>query len=356
MEFDLSEDQLALRDAATDLLAQMSSPDKVRVIVDGGGGWDRSLWTALVEQGWPSLLIPESAGGVGLGWVEAALVLEAVGAHVAPVPILAQLVAADLLSEAGSPVMDQVSSGERIAVAVSTVMAADSTDGGWKLSGQSEPVAFAPSADILLIVGSDGRQESLFALDASSLHPPPLPAMDNTRELARLDLDGHPAERLGGPDAAQRFRDLMALALSAEMLGCASRALEMAVAYATEREQFGRPIGSFQAIKHRCADMLVDVEGMRSATWWAAWCASNSAEELPEAASTAKAWCSDAADRVLTSALQVYGGLGFTWECDLHLYLKRVQQDRVSFGSAADHRDRLADILRARVRDGASVI
>ena len=120
--------------------------------------------------------------------------------------------------------------------------------------------------------------------------------------------------------------------------------------------QFGRPIGSFQAVKHRCADMLVDVEGMRSAAWWAAWCVSTDDHESAVAASVAKAWCSDAADRVLGSTLQVHGGIGFTWECDVHLYLKRVQLDRVSFGTAAFHRDRLAALLRARVDAGLSVI
>ena len=140
------------------------------------------------------------------------------------------------------------------------------------------------------------------------------------------------------------------------MLGGASRAMYMAVEYAKDRVQFGRPIGSFQAVKHRCADMLVDVEGMRSSAYWAAWCIGAGHEDASVAASTAKIWCSDASKRVMASALQVHGGIGFTWEHDLHLFLKRAQLDQVSFGDAAFHRQRLADLLRPRVEAGESVI
>jgi alkylation response protein AidB-like acyl-CoA dehydrogenase len=140
------------------------------------------------------------------------------------------------------------------------------------------------------------------------------------------------------------------------MLGSASRALEMAVEYAKDRVQFGRPIGSFQAVKHRCADMLVDVEGMRSTSYWAAWCIGAGDRDASVAASTAKIWCSDAAKRVMASALQVHGGIGFTWEHDLHLFLKRSQLDQVSFGDASYHRQRLAAMLRPRVEAGESVI
>ncbi len=180
--------------------------------------------------------------------------------------------------------------------------------------------------------------------------------MDQTRELGWLVLDGTPAVRLGGAEAVDALVDRGATFASAEMLGGAGRALEMAVDYAKDRVQFGRPIGSFQAVKHRCADMLVDVEGMRSATWWAAWCLAAGDAESSVAASTAKAWCSEAADRVLGSTLQVHGGIGFTWECDVHLYLKRTQLDRVAFGDAAFHRDRLAGMLRDRVRAGLPVL
>ncbi len=180
--------------------------------------------------------------------------------------------------------------------------------------------------------------------------------MDLTRELAWLHFDDTPAERLGGAAEVDALLDRGAAFTSAEMLGGASRAMDMAVGYAKDRLQFGRPIGSFQAVKHRCADMLVDVEGMRSSVYWAAWCIGAGHEDASVAASTAKIWCSDASKRVMASALQVHGGIGFTWEHDLHLFLKRAQLDQVSFGDAAYHRQRLADLLRPRVEAGRSVI
>jgi alkylation response protein AidB-like acyl-CoA dehydrogenase len=157
-------------------------------------------------------------------------------------------------------------------------------------------------------------------------------------------------------EAVDALLDRAAAGAATEMLGSASRALEMAVEYAKDRVQFGRPIGSFQAVKHRCADMLVDVEGMRSTAYWAAWCIGAGDRDASIAASTAKIWCSDAAKRVMASALQVHGGIGFTWEHDLHLFLKRSQLDQVSFGDASYHRQRLAAMLRPRVEAGESVI
>src|SRR5205085_4817547 len=178
-----------------------------------------------------------------------------------------------------------------------------------------------------------------------------------TREVGWLDpalLDG--AQVLGQGDVAQRFVERGATAYAAELLGAAQHMLDESAQYAKERVQFDRPIGSFQAVKHRLADMLVDVEGMRSAVYWAAWCIAAGHPDASVAASTAKVWCSDAARRVMASGLQVHGGIGFTWEHDLHLYLKRCQLDEVSFGDAAFHRERLARLLRARVDAGESVV
>ncbi len=368
VEFELSEDQLALQAAAQELLGSRSSSERVRAVVDAGGGWDRDLWSDLVEQGWPALLGPEELGGLALGWVEAAVLLEAVGAHVAPVPVLSQLVAVDTLAAAGDDTwLGKLIGGDAVAAVAGKAVAAQRSPGGWRLNGRTEPVAFAPSADVLLVVGratgepkpaagadarGDAGDERLFLVELGADRPEAEEAMDLTREMARIELSGRPAVELGGQEAVEAYLDRGAVAMSAELLGAAATALDMAVAYAKDREQFGRPIGSFQAVKHRCADMLVDVEGMRSATWWAAWCLATDHPDRSVAASTAKIWCSDAADRVLTSALQVHGGIGFTWECDLHLYLKRVQFDRVCFGSASAHRDRLATLLRARLDRG----
>ena len=180
--------------------------------------------------------------------------------------------------------------------------------------------------------------------------------MDLTRELGWLRFDDAPAERLGGAGDVDALLDRGAAFTSAEMLGGASRAMDMAVEYAKDRVQFGRPIGSFQAVKHRCADMLVDVEGMRSAVYHAAWALGAGDPEASIAASTAKIWCSDAGLRVAESALQVHGGIGFTWESDVHLHLKRAQLDQVAFGDAAHHRARLVGLLRARLAAGDSII
>ncbi|MCP4435417.1 MAG: acyl-CoA dehydrogenase [Actinomycetia bacterium] len=357
MEFELSVDQLALQEAANDLLARRADPAAVRRVVDGGGGWDPELWGHLVEQGWPALLVPEDLGGVGLGWVEAAVLVETTGRHVAPTPILGQLVATDAMVAAGdSTWLDRLAAGEALAAVATRSLEAERRGAGWSLTGTTEPVAFAPSADVLVVPGNTADGRRLFLVECANAGPEALESMDLTREFGRYTFDSESATELGGADAAAAHLDRGATAMAAEMLGCASAALDMSVEHARDREQFGRPIGSFQAVKHRCADMLVDVEGMRSASWWAAWALASGDPERSAAASTAKIWCSDAAERVLTSALQVHGGIGFTWESDLHLYLKRIEYDRRAFGTAAEHRDRLADHLREQVRAGRPVI
>jgi alkylation response protein AidB-like acyl-CoA dehydrogenase len=202
-----------------------------------------------------------------------------------------------------------------------------------------------------------GTPAGVFCVDLDQAgRPRPEPAMDLTQSLGWLRFDGTPALWLGGPDAASRLMDRAAVAWSAELLGGAAHVLEMASEYAKVRVQFGKPIGSFQAVKHRCADMVVDVEGMRSSTWYGAWCLAAGDPDASVAASAAKVWCGDAAKRVMASGLQVHGGIGFTWEHDLHLYLKRSQLAQVSFGDATYHRERLAGFLRGRVESGAPII
>jgi alkylation response protein AidB-like acyl-CoA dehydrogenase len=352
MDFELTDDQLALRDAASELLDGYASSQAVRAVVDAGGGFDPKLWAAMVEQGWLDLALPESLGGLGLGWVEIAVLLEQLGAHVAPAPFLQHVVALEVLARAGSSRVDGLRSGDQIATVAFTPITAEETGGQWRLSGTTEPVVYAPAADVVLARTDD----SVFAVDLRTVPVAAEPAMDRTRELGWVRLDGTPAERLGGAELIDAYLDVGATAYAAELLGVASAALDLAVGYAKEREQFGRPIGSFQAVKHRCADMLVDVEGMRSVAYFAAWCLSADDRDRSVAASTAKTWCSDAGRRVTASCLQVHGGIGFTWESDVHLFLKRAQLDEVSFGDAVFHRARLGGLLRARVDAGESVI
>ena len=221
-----------------------------------------------------------------------------------------------------------------------------------RLSGATAPVAYAPSADLAVVL-AEGR---VYGVDLRTEgRPAPLSAMDRTRELGVLAFDGTPARLLGGEEAAEQLIDRAATLASAEMLGAADHVLALTVQYAKDRVQFGKPIGSFQAVKHMLADSLVDVEGMRSTVYYAAWCAAAGDPERSLSASMAKAWCSDASRRVMSTGLQVHGGIGFTWEHDMHLYLKRAQLDQVSYGDAAAHRDRIATLLRARLEAGQAL-
>jgi alkylation response protein AidB-like acyl-CoA dehydrogenase len=363
MDFELSDDQQALRDAARSLLDSRADPVAVRAAMAAEDPYDAGLWSAMVDQGWPGIAVPEALGGVGLGVVELAVLLEQTGAHVAPTPFLQQALALDALAGAAERGVGDATwlapliEGNAVATVAWRPVEATEANGAWWVSGRTEPVIFGPSADSAMVVAHDGTGEAhVFALDLRERRPSAEPAMDLTRQVGWLDLDGVPAVRLGGGDAVTRFANLGALGHSAELLGAADRALAMSVEYAKDRVQFGRPIGSFQAVKHRCADMLVDVEGMRSTVYYAAWCLGADDPDASVAAATAKTWCSDAGKRVMASALQVHGGIGFTWEHDLHLFLKRAQLDQVSFGDAVYHRSHLGELLRARVEAGERVI
>ena len=371
MDFDLSDDQVALRDGARELLDRLASPTQVRVVVDAGGGHDAALWGAMCEQGWPVVAYPEADGGLGLGTVEIVALLEAVGGHAAPAPFASTVLALDALAAGGAaePAGRLTRGGigcvawSRSVDAVRAEPVGESPVGEspvgrrWALTGRPDPTPYAPSAQIAVVVAATDEGPGLFAIDLDAAgRPERESAMDRTRELGWLHLEATPAVRLGGAEAVERVVDHGAVAACAEMLGGALHVLDLSVEYAKDRVQFGRPIGSFQAVKHRCADMLVDVEGMRSTTYWAAWCLAADDPEASIAASTAKVWCADASKRVMASALQVHGGIGFTWEHDLHLFLKRAQLDQLSFGDASFHRERLAALLRPRVEAGESII
>jgi alkylation response protein AidB-like acyl-CoA dehydrogenase len=359
MDFELSQDQLDLQGAARDLLDDRAGHDQVRAHLQSGRPYDETLWRALSDQGWLAIALPEADGGVGLSWVEAAVLLEQIGRHTAPVPFLPSLLALMALAGADEPRDDWVAglaSGERMGCVAwskhSDALHAAASGAAWTVSGRIGPVEGAAVADIAVVVAADG----VFAveLDASN-RPAAEAAMDGTRVLSWLDFDNAPAIRLGGAALATEVLDRGCVGASAEMLGGSDRVLEMAVQYAKDRVQFDQPIGSFQAIKHRCADMVVDVEGMRSSTWYAAWAISAGDPDASAAASTAKVWSSDAAKRVMASGLQVHGGIGFTWEHDLHLYMKRSQFDRLSYGDAVYHRERLAGLLRSRLVSGIGI-
>ncbi|MBV8162161.1 MAG: acyl-CoA/acyl-ACP dehydrogenase [Acidimicrobiia bacterium] len=331
MDFELSDDQRALRDAAADLLGSLATPDQVRASAAKEEAYDAGLWKAMVEQGWTGVELAEGDGGLGLGAVEAAILAEQVGAHLAPAPILENLLAAGALAQSGEREwVERLVMGDAIACVA------------WR---PDVPVPYAPVADVAVAIQGDEVVLAELATESIGREP----AMDQTRPLGWLRLEGHRSTTVGGRDEATRLFDRGATLYAAALLGGAARVLDMTTEYAKERVQFGKPIGSFQAVKHRCADMLVDVEGMRSTTYWAAWCLGAGDDEASTAASVAKTWCSDAARRVMASGLQVHGGIGFTWEHDLHFFLKRSQLDQVAFGDGAYHRERLGRLLRERL-------
>ena len=314
MDFELSDDQLALRDAARELLDKQAPIERVRRQADSGDPFDRELWRAMVDQGWLDL------EALGLGSFEATVLLEQVGRHLAPVPYLHTTLAAAALRRAGE---DDLAAGLTTGARIGTV--------GWR----DDPVVHADVADVVVRASPDG----VWLHDG---HHAAEPSMDRTRTLSWVHAEGRP---IGGSDDAAALLDRAAIAHAAEMLGGAERVLELTTDYAKDRVQFGKPIGSFQAVKHRCADMLVDVEGMRSAVYWAAWCLGADHADTSIAASTAKVWCAEAAKRVMASGLQVHGGVGFTWEHPLHRYYKRALWIQAFGGFASAHRTVVAAAL-----------
>ena len=339
MDFELSEDQEALREAARDLLDDHASPARVRAVVDSGATHDERLWAAMIDQGWLGVEQPEASGGMEWGFVEVAVLLEELGRHAAPAPFASTILA--LAALRGTPWEDRLVKGAVGAVA-------------WGNDDDRQLVPYAPIADVAVIV--DGDDLVIHDLTVGD-RPTAEPAMDVTRCLGWIPTDRAGATRISGdPELAAALINRGATAVTAEALGGASRILDMTVEHAKTRVQFGQPIGSFQAVKHRCADMLVDVEGMRSTTYHAAWSIAAEDADASVAASTAKVWSGDAARRVMASGLQVHGGIGFTWEHDLHLYLKQAQLDGVTFGTSVVHRQRLAHLLRARIEAGSSIV
>jgi len=390
VDFELSSDQVALRDAAASLLDNACTTVRVREVAAGDRHLDDDLWAAMAEQGWPAVERSEADGGLGLGMVEVAVLCEQLGRHLAPVPFIGTVVAHHGLASAiASGAVDAEAGLSAAGVSAAGVSAPGATDAGgwaqrlasghasgavawsrrpdavqaqrdrkgiWRLTGRTDPVVNGPHADVVIVFADTEGAPAIFALvPDDGARPASEPAMDRTRSLGWLALDDTPALWLGDDRAAAAVLDRAVATLCAEMLGAADMVLAMTVQYAKDRVQFGRPIGGFQAVKHRCADMLVDVEGMRSAAYYAAWAVGAGDPEASAAASAAKVWCSDAARRVMASGLQVHGGIGFTWEHDLHLFLKRSQLDQVTFGDATYHRERIASVLRARADAGQPV-
>ena len=368
MEFDLNDDQRALRDEARRFLEREAPVAYAREMLEDDRGWSDEVWGKVAGLGWTGLPFPEDAGGLGEGFIALSILLAEMGRVVHPGPYLSSVVlAGSAVLEAGSDaqrkeLLPAIASGELIAT-----LAFDESPARWdeagvdlqarpdgdgaRLSGEKRFVTDGGSAERLVVVarGPDGVGLYL-ARAGEGVSATPIVSMDGTRKVADVRFDDVPAERLGegGWDAVRRVLDRAAVALSAEMLGGAERVLELSVEYAKERIQFDRPIGSFQAVKHRAADMLLDVESLRSAVYYAAWAVERDHPDASLAASMAKAYASDAFRRVASGGIQIHGGIGFTWEHDLHLYFKRARASEAAFGDATWHRERMAGLLRER--------
>jgi alkylation response protein AidB-like acyl-CoA dehydrogenase len=334
VNFDFSDDQHAIKRTARELLAERFRMEKVRELADAGR-YDDDTWKELSELGWPGIFIGEEHGGQGLGAVELIILMEELGYALAPLPFLSNVAAGLVLDAAGSDEQKErwlpgIASGE-----------ARGTVGVVKDDGEARLVPDADSAAVILLVSHEGAR----IVERGQAEIEPVETMDATRRFSRV-RGGEAGEALEGDRIPGMSR--VAAAVAAELTGVAQRAMEMAVEYARDRKQFGRPIGSYQAVSHRCAQMLLEVESARSGSYYAAWCGDAEPETLSLAACMAKAYASDAGWRVCTSALQVHGGIGFTWEHDLHFFLKRAKVDALLYGSAREHRDAVAMLSAPR--------
>src|SRR5215207_2356988 len=369
VNFAFSEEQDELRRITRAFLESKSSEAEVRRLMETTEGYDPKVWSQMAnELGLQSLAIPEEYGGQGFTNVELTVVLEEMGRALLCAPYFSTAVlAANAILHSGDEdakkrLLPGIASGETIATLAFTEpncrwdeagieATASQGDGGWTIDGTKMFVLDGHVADLIIVAARTGAGLSLFSVpgDAAGLTRTPLSTMDQTRKQAKLEFAGAPATLIGTDGAGwttlDRVLDLAAVALAAEQVGGAQFVLEMAVQYAKDRVQFGRPIGSFQAIKHKCADMLLEVESAKSAAYYAAWCAAELNDELPEVACLAKAYCSEAYFHSAAENIQIHGGIGFTWEHPAHLYFKRAKSSELLFGDPTYHRELLAQRL-----------
>ena len=374
MDFGFSEEQEMLRKSARDFLAKESPMTYVRQMMEDERGFRDEQWQQMAGLGWTGLILPEEHGGAGLDFVDLIVVLEEMGRVVLPGPFFSTVVLGGVaLLDGGSvaqkkELLPKLAAGKlRVTLAhlepsarwdaEGIALEARPAGGGYKLSGTKLFVPDAHTADLLIVAGrapgSTGAEGvSLFLVDAKApgVSTTLLKTMDQTRKLCEVALRDTPVEGVLGQAGQgwkllERVSDRGKVGLCAEMCGGAQKVLEMSVDYAKVREQFGRPIGSFQAIQHKCANMLVEVESSKSATYYAAWAVANDVPEAPLAAAMAKAYCSDAYRHTSGEGIQIHGGIGFTWEHDMHIYFKRAKSSEVTFGDATWNREIVAQLI-----------
>jgi len=377
MDFGFSQEQEMLRATARKFFENECTSTFVRARMEEPAGVTDEFWTKLAEQGWLGLVYPEDYGGAGLGFVDLVVLMEEMGRVVMPGPFLATTILGGLaILESGSAAqkkewLSRIATGEAKATlawtepnvrwdAAGVTTTARAADGGFVLSGTKLFVPDAHLADVLVVAArtSEGpRPEegvSLFLVpkETAGLAVKLLPTMDQTRKLCEVSLRDVRVPgaallgaRNGGWPVLARVAERATVALCAEMCGGAQRVLEMTTEYAKIRVAFGKPIGAYQGVKHRAADMLVDVENAKSLTYYAAWAVDENVAEAALAASMAKAYVSDAYRKVAGAGIQLHGGIGFTWEHDLHLYFKRAKSSEFTFGDATYHREKVAQLI-----------
>ncbi|MFI5327208.1 MAG: acyl-CoA dehydrogenase family protein [Candidatus Rokuibacteriota bacterium] len=376
MNFGFSEEQELLRNTARKFFENECPSDTVRRLMETPEGINPELWKKLAEQGWLGLIYPEQYDGMALGLVDLVVLMEEMGRAVTPGPYFSTVLLGGLaVLEAGSDAqkkewLPKIAAGDkRVALAwmepsaqlgpAGVTLTAVEKGGTYTLSGTKLFVHDAHTADALVVAartrpgaGADGVSLFLLPRGTKGLEVTLLPTMDQTRKLCEVacaDVTVGADALLGAAGAGwaplARVLDRATVALCAEMCGGAQKVLDMTVEYAKIRQAFGRPIGSYQGVKHRAADMLVDVENSKSITYYAAWALDENSPEAPLAVSMAKAYVSDAFRRVAAAGIQLHGGIGFTWEHDLHLYFKRAKGSEFTFGDATHHRERVAQLV-----------
>lgn len=356
MEFGLSESQQMLKDNARKFFAGECPMEEVRRLMETDTAYDGALWAKMAEQGYTGIIFPEEYGGVGLGKVELILLMEEAGRALLPGPFFSTVALAGAALDAmATPdqkkkYLAPICNGE----ARSTVAILEET-ASWnvadvrmasangELTGEKLFVPDAQMADFMIVVARDG----VFVVDAKArgIEIEPIEGMDPTRKLYSVRFNHTPAEKLGHAAGLARALDIAATALVAEMVGGMQRTLDITVEYAKMRKQFGKPIGMFQAVQHQCADMYVETESARSAAYYAAWALEENVPDAAVAVSIAKMYASDAGRTVGNRGIQVHGGMGFTWENDLHLYYRRAKVSETTLGDSTTHRERIARLV-----------
>jgi alkylation response protein AidB-like acyl-CoA dehydrogenase len=367
MDFGLNEDQETLAKYARDFLTNECPTSFVRQMMENDTAHDQAFYSHMADLGWMGIAIPEEFGGQGMTYVDLGVLMEEMGRALVPGPFFASVcLAAPLVLEAGNDeqkraIAGGIASGERIATVAYTEPSGRLDEGGIEmtatdtgaLSGVKQFVLDAHVAETLLVAARTRAGVTLFVVDtaAPGVAISQQQTMDTTRRWCEVTFDNVAGEVLGEPGQGwaplERSLQRSIGMLCGECVGGAQKVLDLSVAYARERIQFGRPIGSFQAVKHKCAEMLVDVELARSAMYYAAWAASEEPAELPLAASVAKAHCGEAYTRVASGGIHVHGGIGFTWEHDLHMYFKRAKVNEVFLGDPTYHRELVAQLVPA---------